>query len=149
MIRDYREEDVDQVLAIWLSASILAHDFVPAAFWESQVEAMRDAYLPAAETRVFEEAGQISGFYCLVETTLAAIFVSPERQGRGIGSALIEDAKRCRESLTLTVYQANRSSVEFYRKHGFVIHDEQLDANTGQPEWVMEYRGVDGAALAM
>lgn len=142
MIRDYRAADIDQVLTIWLSASIQAHDFVPEAFWVSQVEAMRDAYLPAAETRVFEEAGQVSGFYCLVEAALAAIFVSPERQGRGIGSALIEDAKRLRESLTLTVYRANRPSVEFYRKHGFVIHDDQLDANTGQPEWVMTWDGA-------
>ncbi|GKW50666.1 GNAT family N-acetyltransferase [Halomonas sp. NCCP-2165] len=52
-------------------------------------------------------------------------------------AALIEDAKQRCEGLTLTVYQANRPSVEFYRKHGFVIHDEQLDANTGQSEWVM------------
>ncbi|GAA0567290.1 N-acetyltransferase [Halomonas salifodinae] len=142
MIRDYREEDIDQVLTIWLSASIQAHDFVPAALWASQVEAMRDIYLPAAETWVFEEDGSVSGFYCLVEATLAAIFVSPDRQGRGIGSALIEDAKRRRGGLTLSVYRANRPSVEFYRKHGFVIHAEQVDANTGQPELVMEYRGA-------
>lgn len=137
MIRDYCEADIDQVLAIWLSASIQAHAFVPSAFWASQVEAMRDIYLPVAETWVFEEEGRVIGFYCLVEATLAAIFVSPDRQGRGIGSALIEDAKQRRDSLTLTVYQANRPSVGFYQKHGFVIHAEQLDANTGQPELVM------------
>lgn len=142
MIRDSREEDIDQVLTIWLSASVQAHDFVPAAFWASQVEAMRDIYLPTAESWVFEEEGSVSGFYCLVEATLAAIFVSPDRQGRGIGSALIEDAKRRRDGLTLSVYRANRPSVDFYRKHGFAIHAEQVDANTGQPELVMTWDGT-------
>ncbi|WP_355661302.1 N-acetyltransferase [Halomonas salifodinae] len=140
MIRTFQDADSDQVLAIWLSASIQAHDFVPKAFWASQVEAMRDVYLPAAETWVFEEQGRVSGFYCLVETTLAAIFVLPQRQGRGIGAALIEDAKQRRDGLTLTVYRANRPSVTFYQKHGFVIEAEQVDANTGQPELVMRWQ---------
>ncbi|MBF8224297.1 N-acetyltransferase [Halomonas sp. 328] len=140
MIRAFQDTDIDQVLAIWLSASIQAHDFVPEAFWASQVEAMRDVYLPAAETWVFEAQGQVSGFYCLVETTLAAIFVSPEHQGRGIGAALIEDAKQRRDDLMLTVYKANRPSVAFYQKHGFVIHREQVDANAGQPELVMTWQ---------
>ncbi|QEW05086.1 N-acetyltransferase [Nitrincola iocasae] len=140
MLRNYRPEDVDQVLQIWLSASVQAHSFVEPAFWESKLEDMRNLYLPASETRVFENASDIAGFYSLFNDTLAAIFVSPEYQGKGIGTALLNDAKCKRQTLRLTVYKANRSSISFYEKQGFVVMDEQVDEHTGYPELAMEYR---------
>ncbi|MCH8533406.1 MAG: GNAT family N-acetyltransferase, partial [Saccharospirillum sp.] len=33
MIRYYRADDIDQILEIWLSASIKAHDFIESSFW--------------------------------------------------------------------------------------------------------------------
>ncbi|KGK41224.1 hypothetical protein LH51_16115 [Nitrincola sp. A-D6] len=139
MLRDYSAEDIDQILDIWLSASIKAHDFIEPAFWKSKLDAMRNLYIPASETRVFENASGIIGFYSLYANTLAAIFVSPEYQGKGIGTALLSDAMRKRQILRLTVYKANHSSILFYEKQGFVVIDEQIDEHTGQPELVMEY----------
>ncbi|WP_328716281.1 N-acetyltransferase [Halomonas elongata] len=140
MIRTYREEDIDQVLDIWLSASIKAHGFVDPEFWESKVDEMRDRYIPASETFVYERNDRVVGFYSLFEDTLAAIFVEPDLQGQGIGAALLDDAKGRREELRLTVYRENAPSVRFYEKHGFVPLDEQVDENTGHAEIVMRYR---------
>jgi putative acetyltransferase len=140
MLCDYSAEDVDQILEIWLSASVRAHDFIEPAFWESKLEAMRNLYIPASETRVFENASGIIGFYSLYANTLAAIFVSPEYQGKGIGTALLNDAKCKRQTLHLTVYKANRASILFYEKQGFVAIGEQIDEHTGYPELVMEHR---------
>ncbi|SJN54311.1 putative N-acetyltransferase YjaB [Vibrio ruber DSM 16370] len=83
MIRKYNEEDLDSVLDIWLKASVKAHDFVSAEFWESQIENMRNIYIPASEVCVFETESQVVGFYALYENTLAALFVVPELQGKG------------------------------------------------------------------
>lgn len=47
MIRKYNKNDLDSVLEIWLNASIKAHDFILAEFWESQVESMRNIYIPS------------------------------------------------------------------------------------------------------
>ncbi|ACL73682.1 acetyltransferase [Thioalkalivibrio sulfidiphilus HL-EbGr7] len=140
MIRDYREADIDQVMDIWLSASIKAHDFVEPAYWESKLSDMRSVYIPTSETFVFEVNGQVAGFYCLFGNALAAIFVSPDYQGRGIGACLLNDAKSRRESLTLTVYRANDRSIKFYERHGFHSRGEQMDSYTGHPELIMEYR---------
>lgn len=57
MIRDYRAADIDQILAIWLSASIKAHDFIESSFWKSKIRKMRDVYIPASETLVYEADG--------------------------------------------------------------------------------------------
>lgn len=139
MIRKYREADIVQILDIWLSASIKAHDFVGSAFWKSKVSEMRDVYIPASETFVFETDGQIAGFYCLYGNTLAAVFVSPSLQGKGVGSALIDDAKSRRECLQLSVYKKNVPSINFYKKHGFISLSEQIDEQTGQSEFIMEH----------
>lgn len=140
MIRKYKSEDMNSILGIWLSASAEAHHFIDSTFWQSKVEDMRNLYIPASETYVFETNEEIVGFYCLYGDTLAAIFVLPSDQGKGIGSVLINDAKKRRKQLQLTVYKVNCSSIEFYKKHGFVISGEQTDKHTGQPELVMEYR---------
>ena len=139
MIRKYREADIEQILDIWLSASIKAHSFAGSEYWQSKISEMRDVYIPASETVVYEADGQIAGFYCLYGDTLAAVFVSPSLQGKGIGSALIEDAKSRRSCLQLSVYSQNAPSINFYKQHGFISLGEQIDEQTGQPEFIMEH----------
>lgn len=139
MIRKYREADIEQILDIWLSASIKAHSFIGPEYWKSKVSEMRDVYLPASETFVFESEGQVVGFYSLYGSTLAAIFVSPSLHGKGIGSALMDDAKSRRECLQLSVYSDNTPSINFYKQHGFIPLVEQIDEHTGYREFIMEH----------
>ena len=138
MIREYRKSDIDQILDIWLSASIKAHAFVGSEYWKSKVSEMRNVYIPASETFVYEADEQVAGFYCLYGSTLAAIFVSPSLQGQGIGSALMDDAKSRRSCLQLSVYSENTPSINFYKQHGFISLGEQVDELTGHPEFIME-----------
>lgn len=99
MIREYRAADTDTVLDIWLEASIKAHDFIAPEFWKSQVCNMRNIYLPASQTYVYLNGGQVRGFYSLHEGVLAAIFVSPTEQGCGIGKQLMTHAVAVPESV--------------------------------------------------
>ncbi|HCE4658674.1 TPA: N-acetyltransferase [Vibrio parahaemolyticus] len=137
MIRKYNSDDLDSVLEIWLEASVKAHDFVPADFWGSQVENMRNIYIPASEVFVYEIESKIVGFYALYESTLAAIFVFPEFQGKGVGKQLLSHAKAQRAILSLSVYKENQASYQFYLSHGFAVVSEQLDEHTGHPEYTM------------
>lgn len=139
MIRAYRQADIDQVLSIWLDASIEAHHFIEKEFWESKVIDMREIYLPASEIFVFEEDEIIKGFVALCGETLAAIFVSPNEQGKGIGKKLVHKSKEVRKNLDLKVYKENRDSIEFYKKCGFKMIKEQIDAHTGHVEILMVF----------
>ena len=141
MIREYTKPDIDQILAIWLPSSIEAHNFIKPGFWKSKVNDMRDVYIPASETFVYESDGQIAGFYSLYGNNLAAIFVAPDSQGKGMGmgTVLLDDAKKRRESFQLTVYKENVPSVKFYEKHGFIPLGEQFDEHTGHLEIMMGY----------
>ncbi|ATG74087.1 GCN5 family acetyltransferase [Zobellella denitrificans] len=137
MIRKNQPQDTEAVLNIWLAASIKAHDFISSEFWLSQLENMRRLYLPASEVYVYEQDGDVVGFYALKGSVLAAIFVDPAHQGRGIGKALLQHARAQRKALSLTVYKANQASCAFYLKHGFSIEGEQQDPHTGHPELLM------------
>lgn len=137
MIRKFNEFDMDSVLEIWLTASIKAHDFVEAAFWESQIENMRNIYIPASETYVYERDSKVTGFYALNENNLAAIFVHPEFQGQGIGKQLMSHARKQRIRLTLNVYKENEASYQFYLSQGFSVISEQVDKHTGHLEYTM------------
>jgi len=139
MIRKFLSEDMDAVLDIWLSASLKAHDFVEANFWRSQLQNMRDIYIPASEVYIYEDKSEVLGFVALLDDRLAAIFVKPDKQGEGIGKALVEHAKTIRKTLTLSVYKANIASIHFYKSQGFFIIEESLDSATGQEEYVMRF----------
>lgn len=133
---------MDRVLEIWLAASRDGHRFIPAGYWRDRVEDMRTIYLPASETVVFtdEDSGRIEGFISCVQDYLAALFVAPRVQGRGIGTRLIEYAKQHRSSLELKVYTENRKATEFYKNQGFRIVRPEMDSDTGHPELVMLWR---------
>ncbi|MCY9871029.1 N-acetyltransferase [Vibrio barjaei] len=137
MIREFTEEDLDCVLKIWLSASVEAHDFVEPLFWHQRVDEMRNKYLPNSDTFVYERAGRVLGFYSLVNTNLAALFVDPQAQGDGIGMRLITDAKEKSQALSLSVYKHNCRAIGFYHRCGFSIVDESLDPHTGHIQLTM------------
>ena len=140
MIRSYRKTDLEEMVKIWYEASVIAHFFIPASFWASQKNAMKEKYLPLAENFVFEEKGQIEGFISLVGKHVCALFVMPEMQGRGIGRALLEYAKTLKGRLALKVYRENESALHFYEKCGFVATGEEIDEYTGCAQILMEWK---------
>ncbi|TOK35100.1 GNAT family N-acetyltransferase, partial [Vibrio parahaemolyticus] len=105
--------------------------------WESQLENMRNIYIPASETYVYEVESKVVGFYALYENSLAAIFVYPELQGKGIGKQLLSHAKAQRAVLSLSVYKENQASYQFYLSQGFKVVSEQVDEHTGHSEYTM------------
>ncbi|MGL4601235.1 MAG: N-acetyltransferase [Plesiomonas sp.] len=138
MIRLFTETDMDTLLNVWLTASIDAHDFVEPHYWHSKIDSMRTQYFPSAMTWVYEDEGEVKGFYSLAaDGQLAALFVDPQYQNVGIGTELLAHAKQQMETLTLTVYAENLDAVRLYKKHGFSIQNEQPNPYTGHKEFVM------------
>ena len=140
MIRLYKTEDGKAVVDLWYEASIIAHDFIEASYWQGKKEDMEHMYIPNSETYVYEKEKQVLGFVSLVDNYIAAIFVAPSEQGKGIGKELMQFIKQQRSTLELGVYAKNTDSIAFYKKQGFVVVEEKLDESTGEREVVMEYK---------
>lgn len=140
MIRPFKEEDLEDVVSLWLAASLQAHDFISRDFWEHAAEDMRTLYLPMSDEIILhidDATGKPDAFLAFVDTFLAALFVSPEAQGRGLGSRMFRIARRMHPELSLCVYRENRRAVDFYRKHGMTVLCERMEEKTGHVELVM------------
>lgn len=141
MIREATSQDIDRIIDIWLGASLLAHDFISFDYWIGNQEAMRNYYIPSCKTYVYEdrESREVLGFVSMNDDYLAAIFVTPAFQGKGIGKKLLNYVKNISPEITLSVYSKNTPSIHFYTREGFRQIEERLDENTNEYEWVMKY----------
>ena len=142
MIRPYRKEDLDEVAAVWLAASLQSFTFIQREHWLAKERDMREIYLPmCSDILVFEddEAGGIAAFLAFVDEYLAALYVAPERQGMGIGSRLLRLAKKMRPYFYLTVYAKNTRAVAFYRRHGLAEDGTRIESETGEQEILMSW----------
>ncbi|MDY2654104.1 MULTISPECIES: N-acetyltransferase [Eisenbergiella] len=141
MIRKFRNEDLEQIMQLWLQSNIQAHSFIEKTYWKSHYNEVRKM-LPEAEIYVFDSGEGILGFLGLQEDYIAGIFVEENSRGRGIGKHLLHCAKQNRDSLSLHVFTKNERAVRFYEKEGFKITGEQSDEETGEREYVMEWEKV-------
>lgn len=141
MIRKYKDNDLNDILKIWLDASIVSHNFIEEIYWVSKLEDMKQVYIPKSKTYIYqdEETKEVLGFVSMVNNYLAAIFVHPQHWGKGIGRALMEKVKSEHTKIELNVYAKNARSVSFYEHHGFTVVQEKIDENTGHLELSMVF----------
>lgn len=147
-IRRMQRSDAKTLANIWLEASLVAHHFVSKQYWIANRAAMEELYLIRSEVFLAEENNNSAGFIALDENHIAALFVAPASQRRGIGSTLIDYAKSIRNELTLNVYQKNEDSFRFYLKKSFDVIAETVDHDTGEKEYKM-YWNTDSAKLKL
>ena len=127
-IRPYRPEDLDPVVDLWYDTW---HAVFPDLRHHEPKEAWRRRFETeiAAEERVYvaEVGGRIAGFLAVKERGggqgyLHEIFVAPDLQGQGIGSALMQLAKELSPAgLRLHTLQRNNQAAAFYERHGFTV----------------------------
>ena len=120
VIRLMKNEEINELAALWLNTSLIAHDFVSAGFWQEKLPLVQTEYLPKSITYVYEKEGKPLGFLSFVkENQIGGLFVDNNAQDKGVGYALMEQAKRLFSFLELDVYARNEKAVHFYLRQGF------------------------------
>ena len=88
-------------------------------------DADREFFTRAVEEQgvwVWEEDGRVMGFAALADGMLNHLYVEPGEQRRGIGTALLEQAKgRLPSGFRLWTFQRNEGARRFYMRHGFRV----------------------------
>lgn len=139
MIRKFKEEDLEDIMQIWLATNISAHEFIDSDYWLNHYEPVKEM-MPQATIYVYEQNDKIQAFIGLMDHYIAGIFVSGESQSNGVGKKLLDYCKDNYSNLSLHVYQKNERAVRFYLREDFTILNEKLDENTSQVEYTMAWK---------
>lgn len=138
MIRAFKKQDLDRIMELWLDINILAHSFIESEYWTSNYNTVK-SMMPNATIYIYEENDSIQGFIGLMDNYIAGIFLSQQLQSNGIGKELLDYVKNKKDTLSLNVYKQNNRAVNFYLREHFVITNEQIDENTGEFEFSMNW----------
>lgn len=139
MIRVLQKADINRVADIWLDTNLKAHYFIPAQYWKSNYDLVKEM-LSQAEVYVYENGQKVQGFIGVCGEYIEGIFVSDEMQAQGIGKLLMDFIKDKRVKLRLNVYQKNTQAIRFYQREGFEIQCKGLDEVTGEKDYVMTWQ---------
>ncbi|MGL5206440.1 MAG: N-acetyltransferase [Acidaminococcaceae bacterium] len=136
-----KKEEIDELAVLWLKTSLIAHNFVAADFWHQKMPLVQTEYLPKSITYVYEKDDKPLGFLSFVkENEIGGLFVDCNAQNKGIGYALMEQAKRLFSFLELDVYARNEKAVHFYLRQGFqavvVFKGEDTGEESIRMRWI-------------
>ena len=147
-IRPAIKSDVDAVFAIRLK--VRENALTPAELAARGITktAWHDWFKEGYGIWVAQMGDDIAGFAIAVpkEATLWALFIDPDFEGRGVGSALLKTAEDwlfdqgCPEISLTTDANPNVRAHGFYERHGWILTG---DADGGQVEYVKS--GANGA----
>lgn len=101
------------------AASFATLTFLPMLHSQDELCVFAGGLVEKEEVWVAEEAGRIVAMAALSGDTLSHLYVHPDAQGRGAGSALLDRAKTRRpDGFRLWVFQQNVRARHFYERHG-------------------------------
>ncbi|XDA97497.1 GNAT family N-acetyltransferase [Sulfitobacter sp. LCG007] len=88
----------------------------------SRAEEVRFAgdMIDAGWVKVAREGARVVGFLARDEAEIHGLYLVPQAQSRGIGTALLEAAKTESPRLGLWSFERNAKALRFYRRNGFV-----------------------------
>jgi|SRR5215203_1303229 len=124
-IRELRADDVEAVIALWHETKLDAYPYLPleqSRTIEEDRRFFREVILPGSVLWVGFDRTALAGFLALQDSYIDRLYIHPAHQRRGVGSALMEQAKALSPAgLELHTHQKNTQARAFYERHGFTI----------------------------
>ncbi len=108
---------------------------------------VRGVLLPTCAVRVVEEHGEVVAVCAVRDGWVEQLYVAPGAQGRGLGRALLDEAKAGQDVLDLHTFARNARARRFYAAAGFVevAHGSDPSGSSneeGEPDVRLTWRRV-------
>lgn len=130
VLRPATGADAEAIAQVWLRSFAAALPTVTRAHHDDEVRGyVAETLVPRGQTWVAEDGRGVRAMLALSAADrpdagpawVDQLYVAPDAQGRGLGTALLELAMRRRpEGLQLWTFQVNLPAQHFYDRHGFV-----------------------------
>jgi ribosomal protein S18 acetylase RimI-like enzyme len=144
MIRRATPEDAGEIAATFTASFETLLTFLPNLHTREEHRHFINEIVPVDhELWVAEEDGRVVALAAIGESTLGHLYVRPDYQGRGIGSALLDKTKELRpDGFTLWTFPQNERACRFYERHGLraITHGDGSGNEEGLPDVQYEWR---------
>jgi len=154
-IRPCRDDERDAILAIVNAAAEAYRGVIPDDCWH-------DPYMPAAELDAeiaagvvfwgYEDGGGLVGIMGIQRVRdvdlIRHAYVSPERQGHGVGGRLLEHiTSSATRRLLVGTWAAAEWAIRFYRHHGFEPLPRDEGAELLRSYWTIPERQIETSVV--
>jgi ribosomal protein S18 acetylase RimI-like enzyme len=124
VIRLFDENDALEAARIWHRSGLDEYDYLPSFQQLTESKAL-DIFLgvihASCEIWIEESTQGLRGFVALKGSYIDRLYVHPDYQRLGVGTALLAQAKRLApQGLELHTHQQNQRARSFYEKFGFL-----------------------------
>ena len=133
-ICDFDLADADELLRMWRESFEFGVGIKDHHPLQDQLHYFLTEVRPKTRVQVVKQHGQIVGFLAAHESYIAQLYVTVGHHGQGIGSALLDVAKKqsCGR-LHLHTFIRNVRACRFYERHGFKAVEYGFE-----PMWQLE-----------
>ena len=121
MLRAARPEDTPAVVAVFHAARADALPYLPVLHTPEEDLRFFGGLVHRGLVTVAELHGRVAGFLARNGDWVDHLYIAPEAQGQGLGSALLAAAQAQQDHLQLWVFQRNTRAIGFYERHGFAV----------------------------
>ncbi|MBD5539133.1 MAG: GNAT family N-acetyltransferase [Desulfovibrio sp.] len=143
VLRPALAADHAALVNVWRRSVKASHDFLaPGAIEEIEAE-VRRALAAVAEVWLVEAGGEPVAFLGCTGPHVDMLFVAPRHFRRGLGTRLLDHARRRHGPLSVEVNEANTAAHAFYRARGFVLAGRSPVDSQGRPYPLLRLRQGD------
>ncbi len=143
MIRKIREEDLTNVMTLWVKGNFKANSFIEKDYWLEIYNQVKIDFLENFKTYVYVENEEILGFISIHDDEIKAICVKEENRKNGIGTKLLNycrDNLKENEELYMKIFEKNMNGILFFSKLQFKNSKVQLNEQFNETEYVMTWK---------
>ena len=149
-IRACRSDETGQILAIVNSAAEAYRGVIPSECWHEPYMSATELEAELAAGIVFrgwDEDGALIGVMGVQAVRdvdlIRHAYVLPDRQGQGVGGALLRDiCRRSSRPMLIGTWAAARWAIRFYERHGFRLVPASRTAGLLRTYWTVPERQI-------
>lgn len=144
-LRPATPDDMEAVASLYTAVRIAAVPDMPPAMHTAEEDQAFFARQLNGEREVWvAETDRLVGFMVLTQTWLESLYIEPDTQRSGVGTALLDVARAQRPGgFALWVFESNEPARAFYRKHGLIEleHTDGSENEERAPDLRMAWLG--------